>query len=311
MKIALLPWTARPPPSQTHYPVFTSMQYLLILFKSQRTSCLSHQLTEWQVHKQKGPVVTKISLGEAPHLNSQWRWDSMDAKAFNRVISAWKRTEWAETWQWKQLASLYAQGDWFQHPWWMPKCPDAQVPKLALWFPSLQIQPTMDTELFCHLQLVESTDASLQIQSVTVFLLGIKKSLVSQSVQFKPMWFKGQQYTSSLHLNRKTQCYTNTFLGVSSVRLVMSNSLGPHELQDARPPCPSPTLRIHSNSSPSSRWCHPAISSSVIPFSSCPQSLPASQSFPTSQLFAWGGQSTGVSALASHSFQRTPRADLL
>ena len=67
----------------------------------------------------------------------------------------------------------------------------------------------------------------------------------------------------------------------------------------ARPPCPSPTPGVHSNSRPSSRWCHPAISSSVVPFSSCPQSLPASESFPMSQLFAWGGQSAGVSALAS------------
>ena len=67
----------------------------------------------------------------------------------------------------------------------------------------------------------------------------------------------------------------------------------------ARPPCPSPTPGVHPNSCPSSRWCHPAISSSVIPFSSCPQSLPASGSFPMSQLFAWGGQSTGVSASAS------------
>ena len=67
----------------------------------------------------------------------------------------------------------------------------------------------------------------------------------------------------------------------------------------ARPPCPSPTPRSYSNSCPLSRWCHPAISSSVIPFSSCPLSLPASESFPMNQLFAWGGQSTGVSALAS------------
>ena len=79
----------------------------------------------------------------------------------------------------------------------------------------------------------------------------------------------------------------------------MSDSLRPHELQHARPPCPSPTPRVHPNSCPSSRWCHPVISSSVIPFSSCLQSLPASESFPMSQLFAWGGQSTGVSALAS------------
>ena len=80
---------------------------------------------------------------------------------------------------------------------------------------------------------------------------------------------------------------------------VVSNSLRPHESQHARPPCPSPTPRVHSDSRPSSQWCYPAISSSVIPFSSCPQSLPASESFPMSQLFTRGGQSTGVSALAS------------
>ena len=89
---------------------------------------------------------------------------------------------------------------------------------------------------------------------------------------------------------------------VSSVqfsRSVVSDSLRPHELQHARPPCPSPTPGVHSDSRPLGRWCHPAISSSVVPFSSCPQSLPASESFLMSQLFAWGGQSTGVSALAS------------
>ena len=102
-------------------------------------------------------------------------------------------------------------------------------------------------------------------------------------------------------------------------RSVVSNSLWPHELWHARPPCPSPALEVHSNSRPSSRWCHPAISSSVVPFSFCPESLPASESFPMSQLFAWGSQSSGVSASASvlqywkyfSSFQRTPRTDLL
>ena len=79
----------------------------------------------------------------------------------------------------------------------------------------------------------------------------------------------------------------------------MSDSLRPHDLQHARPPCPLPTPRVHSDSHPSSQWCHPAISSSVVPFSSCPQSLPASESFQMSQLFTWGGQSTRVSALAS------------
>ena len=91
----------------------------------------------------------------------------------------------------------------------------------------------------------------------------------------------------------------NKHLSVQFSSSVMSNSLWPCELQHARPPCPSPTPGVHSKSCPSSWWCHPAISSSVIPFSSCPQCLPASESFPMSQLFTWGGQSTGVSASAS------------
>ena len=89
---------------------------------------------------------------------------------------------------------------------------------------------------------------------------------------------------------------------VSSVQFshsVMSGSLRPLESQHARPHCPSPTPGVYSNSCPSSRWCHLAISSSVVPFSSCPQSLPESGSFPMSQLFAWGDLSTGVSASAS------------
>ena len=92
------------------------------------------------------------------------------------------------------------------------------------------------------------------------------------------------------------------FFQFSSVQFscsVVSDSLRPHESQHTRPPCPSPTPGVHSDARPSSRWCHPAISSSVVPFSSCPQSLPASESFPMSQLFTWGGQSTGVSASAS------------
>ena len=80
---------------------------------------------------------------------------------------------------------------------------------------------------------------------------------------------------------------------------VVSDSLRPHEMQLSRPPCPSPTPSLYPNSCPSSRWCHPTISSSVVPFSSHPQSLPASGSFPMSQLFASCGQSIGVSASAS------------
>ena len=96
----------------------------------------------------------------------------------------------------------------------------------------------------------------------------------------------------------------------SSVAQSLSDSSRPHESQHARLPCPSPSPGVHLNSYPLSRWCHPPISSSVVPFSSCPQSLPASESFPMSQLFAWGGQSTGVSALASlwlfNCFSKTP-----
>ena len=80
---------------------------------------------------------------------------------------------------------------------------------------------------------------------------------------------------------------------------VVSDSLRPHESYHARPPCPSPTAGVHPNPCPLSRWCHPTISSSVVPFSSCPQFLPASGSFLVSQLFAWGGQNTGVSASTS------------
>ena len=105
------------------------------------------------------------------------------------------------------------------------------------------------------------------------------------------------------------QYYKATVVVVVSVQIsrsVVSDSLRPHESQHAKPPCPSPTPGVYSNSCPSSHgdtmvswWYHPAISSSVFPFSSCPQSLPASGSFPVSQLFAWGDQSIGVSASAS------------
>ena len=88
-------------------------------------------------------------------------------------------------------------------------------------------------------------------------------------------------------------------LGYQFSSSVMFNSLQPHESQHARPPCPSPTPGVYSNSCPLSWWCHPAISSSVVPFSSCLQSFPASGSFPMSQLFKWNGQSIGVSASAS------------
>ena len=94
---------------------------------------------------------------------------------------------------------------------------------------------------------------------------------------FTPLGWLVLLYPTHLHCQ---------FSSVQFSHSVVSNSLRPHELQHARPPCPSPTPGVHSNSDPSNWWCHPAISSSVVPFSSCPQSLPASESFPMSQLFA-------------------------
>ena len=95
------------------------------------------------------------------------------------------------------------------------------------------------------------------------------------------------------------QAQVQWFSSVQSSCSVVSDSLRPHWLQHARPPCPSPTPGIHPNSCPLSWWCHPTISSSVVPFSSCPQSFPASRSFPMSHLFASGGQRIGVSASTS------------
>ena len=118
--------------------------------------------------------------------------------------------------------------------------------------------------------------------------------------------FLGSKITTggdcSHEIKRRLLLGRKAITNLSSVQFshsVVSDSLQPHESQYARPPCPSPTPRVHSNSCPSSQWCHPAISSSVVSFSSCPQSLPATGSFPISQLIAWGGQSIWVSALAS------------
>ena len=135
---------------------------------------------------------------------------------------------------------------------------------------------------------------SLQISSVSWNSIQFSKQshCVSRKEMVVPrMGGRKQQQKRGLHAVQSNS--------VQFSRSVMSDSLQPHESQHARPPCPSPTPGIYSNSCPLSQWCHPAISSSVIPFSSCPQSLPASGSFPTSQLFTWGGQSTGVSVSAS------------
>ena len=107
---------------------------------------------------------------------------------------------------------------------------------------------------------------------------------------------------SSIWVTHHSIHYNVPFMPLSSVHFsssVMSDSLQPHERQHVRLPCPLPTPGVYPNPCPLSQWCHPAILSSVVPFSSCSQTLPASGYFPMSQLFPWGGQSTGVSASAS------------
>ena len=114
--------------------------------------------------------------------------------------------------------------------------------------------------------------------------------------------FIGRYKLSKLTLEeigKLNRCKNLIFSSVQFSRSVMSDSLRPHESQHTRPPCPSPTPGAYSNSCPESQWCHPTISSCVVPFSSSLQPFPASGSFPVSRLFASGGQSIGVSASAS------------
>jgi len=128
-------------------------------------------------------------------------------------------------------------------------------------------------------------------------------TLMTESEKLKSILMKVKKESEKVGLNfniQKTKIMVSSPIkSVQLSRSVVSNFLRPHESEHTRPPCPSPTPGVHSDSRPLSQWCHPAISSSVVPFSSCPQSLPASESFPLSQLFAWGGQSTRVSALTS------------
>ena len=124
------------------------------------------------------------------------------------------------------------------------------------------------------------------------------------------IWLLGLKYLSKDSV-QVSLCYIHGFINysVQFSRSVVSNSLQPHGLQHARPPCPSLIPKVHPNPRPFSWWCHPTISSSVVPSSSCPQSFPASGSFQMSQLSASGGQSIGVSA-QRQSFQWTSRTDL-
>ena len=136
----------------------------------------------------------------------------------------------------------------------------------------------------------------------------ITQPLVSKSELASPLPPHREQFTSQVLITRSdTQklelanlvLHLQLFSSVQFSRSVASDSLRPHGPQHARPPCPSPTPGVYPNSCPSSQWCHPTISSSVVPFSSCLHSFPASRSFPMSQLLASGGQNIGVSASTS------------
>ena len=143
--------------------------------------------------------------------------------------------------------------------------------------------PGKNTEVGCHFFL----QGIFPIQRLNLCLLHWQADSLPLSHQFSSVQFSCVQFSRS----------------------VVSDSLRPHESQHTRPPCPSPTPGVYPNSCPSSWWCHPAISSSVLPFSSCPKSLPASGSFPMSQLFSWG---KGLEFQLQHqSFQWIPRTDLL
>ena len=144
---------------------------------------------------------------------------------------------------------------------------------------------------------------NLRLKLILCLICGLLTMCYSRSQQFLMRCYSsgtssqcGKNKFTYIQRKRDGLCINIT---ISSVQSLSCVRLWPHESQYARPPCPSPTPGLHSDSRPLSQWCHPAISSSVVPFSSCPQSLPASESFPMSQLFAWSGQNTGVSASAS------------
>ena len=130
-----------------------------------------------------------------------------------------------------------------------------------------------------------------------------KASLITLAKTWKqPTCPKTGEWITNFVIDSHTHTHTQWNTSQPSVYFnhsVVSDSLRPHEPQHTRPPCPSPTPRVHTNPFPSSQWCHSIISSSVIPFSSCPQSFPASGSFPVSQFFTSGGQSIGAPASAS------------
>ena len=153
---------------------------------------------------------------------------------------------------------------------------------------------------------LEETQAGIKIsgRNINNFTYADDITLMAESEEeLKSLLMKVKEESEKVGLKlniKKTKIMASgPISSVQFSRSVVSDSLQPHESQHARPPCPSPTPEVHSDSSPSSQCCPPAISSSVVPFSSCPQSFPTSGHFQMSQLFASGGQSIGVSASTS------------
>ena len=142
------------------------------------------------------------------------------------------------------------------------------------------------------------------------FLLYLRLSFFKRNFRFIAKLRKYQDFPYTHHMHSLSPTSLSKVISIQFSHSVMPDSLQPHGLQHARLPCPSPTSRACSNSCLSGRWCHPTISSSVIPFSSCLQSFPASGSFPVSQFFASGGQSNGASAEHLY-FQWIFRTDFL
>ena len=163
---------------------------------------------------------------------------------------------------------------------------------------ALIINDSGQKSLWCH-----SGDQSFrwEIRCWSRWTSSVQRSSRFVNIHCIRMMVKGN--TENRCKENNSQLHCSFFLpfpaSVQFSRSVMSDSLRPHGPRHARLPCPSPTPRVYSNSCPSSQWCHPASSSSVVPFSSCLQSCLASGSFPVSQFFATGGQSIGVSASAS------------
>ena len=164
----------------------------------------------------------------------------------------------------------------FLHYWWESKLVQPLWRTVWRFFKNLEIELSYDLAI----PLLGINTEETRVESDTYTLM-----FISALFTIARTWKQPRYPLADEWIRKPWYIYTMEY-SVQFSHSVMSDSLRPHELQHARPPCPSPTPGVHSNSCPSSRWCHPAISSSVVPFSSCPQSLPASESFPMSQLFA-------------------------